>query len=178
MNLKSYKERSKLIKTVILWIVILLGIMAVLFLQTQTAENPSSPHRSSLFPKVYANDPATEGGGAETTNTTSGRPIDLCNDIAGVGCLTGTTNVGTGSDGVIYVVMQIVFLLVFIASGIAILFIVFGAYRMITSNGEEANFKLGLDTLKYATFGLALAILSMSIIYIVSNFVLNIDIFA
>lgn len=177
MDIKSYKERSKLVKTFILWAVVLLGFLAILFLQTTTTKGIFNSFGFLPQVQVQAGTLVDVGEPGTPQNIGSGRPIDLCDQGLGVGCVTGTESVASGGEGVIFAVMRVVFFLIFISSGIAILFIVLGAYKMITSNGVEESYKAGLNTLKFAVIGVCLAILSMSIIYIVVNITLGLDIF-
>jgi flagellar basal body-associated protein FliL len=187
MDLKSYKERSKVIKTIIFFTVLILGILAIFFLQTKTAENNIKSF--SIFPKVFAQTKTETSGGKTTTTSggktttdeskvTPGKPINLCDPSLGVSCAgNNLAGVKSGSDGVIFVIMNIVYFLIFVASGFAILFIVLGGYKMITSNGQEDKYTEGLSTLKYASIGLVVCILSITFVYVISQLTVGIKLF-
>ena len=54
--------------------------------------------------------------------------------------------------------------------------IVWGGYRMITSNGNDETFKTGKQILTYAVIGLVLVIIANTIIFLISSIVPNLDI--
>jgi uncharacterized membrane protein YidH (DUF202 family) len=96
-----------------------------------------------------------------------------------VGCLTGVTEekLGRGSSAIVNSIMQVVFFLIFLSGGVAVLFMVLAGYKMITSNGVEEQYASGLATLKYASIGLVLVIMSVTIVVLINAVVPNINLF-
>jgi Type IV secretion system pilin len=112
------------------------------------------------------------------TQTENAKPIDVCKGL-GTSCIGGISEAetGRGSDAIVKIIMQIVWFLIYIASAVAIFYIVLGGYSMITSNGNDEGYKKGLSTLKNASIGLVLCILSATIVLLVSQVALNIKFF-
>jgi hypothetical protein len=192
MDLKTYKDRSKVIKKIIMWGVIIFGLLAIFFLQTKSTGSffitknlalpvyaESSFTEQNLSNKI-ANNPQNTGSNTNTTtNPAQGKPINVCNEAIGVGCLTGVTEekLGRGSSAIVNSIMQVVFFLIFLSGGVAVLFMVLAGYKMITSNGVEEQYASGLATLKYASIGLVLVIMSVTIVVLINAVVPNINLF-
>ena len=61
--------------------------------------------------------------------------------------------------------------LLFAIGAISVIFIVFGGFKYVTSNGEQASVKSAKDTIMYAVIGLVAAIASWAIVdFIVTQF--------
>lgn len=164
MDLKNYAERSKFIKKIIFWTVIIGGIIAIFFIQSATANGFKFISQNFLTPiEIKA----------------QGEPIDVCDPAFGIGCLPGTNeqNLGRGSNAVVRTVIDIVLYLIYIAGAVAIFFIVLGGYTMMSANGDKEKYTSGLKSLQYAVMGLVLVILSVTIILITSAIIPNVNIF-
>lgn len=65
---------------------------------------------------------------------------------------------------------QIVNILLFIIGAVAVIMIIVGGIRYVTSNGDQAHVKAAKDTIMYAIIGLVVAILAYAIVnFLVSN---------
>ncbi len=159
-NLRHYPTRKKIIKRIILLSLIIAGIISLFFISSNVFVSTIN---------VNADDPAT---GEPAT-----QPINPCGVF---GCLPGVDNPTKydGDDGVIVAIMQVVYFLIYIGIAVSILFIVLGGYRMMVSNGNEDNYKKGLQMLQNSVFGLIIAMISMTLVYFVSTTIANINIFS
>jgi type IV secretory pathway VirB2 component (pilin) len=96
------------------------------------------------------------------------KPADVCAKVdksQGVPeyCKTITNNDDpiTGSDGVL---KRIVDLVAFVAGIVAVIMIIFGGFRYITSTGEPEKAAAARKTLIYAIVGLVIVILAQTIV--------------
>ena len=167
MDLNSYKDRSKFIKKLIFWSILIGGILTLIFSYTQAGS--LEINNNFLLSNISVS--------AQTTpsNNQAAAPKDVCEVIGS--CLSGVKNQKGGSDGIATFIVGLAQTLVFISIAIAVAAIVWGSVMMITSNGEEDKYKKGLTTLQYAITGVVLGIVSFSIIYLVTIVVPNLSIF-
>jgi Type IV secretion system pilin len=164
MNARIAKiKRSSIVKAVILWSVILGGVLALL-IPTIIAHGQTLD--SSVVPDLVMQ--AQEGP----------KPVDPCevfkNCVKGTETLQGTS----ATDGIVKLILTVVYAMIFIAGALSVLFIVWGAWQMITSAGDSGKYKTGLDTVRNAIIGLVLAVISVTIVYIIGNVILKVDIFS
>jgi hypothetical protein len=163
MNLNSYQNRSKFIKKLIFWIILVGGILALIFSYTQSGNSElGNILLNNINVKAQS---STSGGGVR----------DVCKDIGG--CLSGVDKQGGGSDGIAKFVVRLAQNMVFVMIALSIAAIVWGGFIMVTSNGEEEKYAQGLRILQYAISGVVLGILSFTIIYLVTVLVPNLNIF-
>lgn len=66
-------------------------------------------------------------------------------------------------------ITSIINVMLYIIGSIAVLMIIIGGIRYVTSNGDQANVKAAKDTIFYAVIGLILAVLAYAIV----NFVIQ-----
>lgn len=66
-------------------------------------------------------------------------------------------------------IQNIINVLLFIAGAVAVIMIILGAIRYITSNGDQADVKAAKDTILYSVIGLVVAMLAFAIV----NFVVS-----
>jgi heme/copper-type cytochrome/quinol oxidase subunit 2 len=66
-------------------------------------------------------------------------------------------------------IQNIINVLLFIAGAVAVIMIILGAIRYITSNGDQADVKAAKDTILYSVVGLIVAIMAFAIV----NFVVS-----
>lgn len=85
-----------------------------------------------------------------------------CNGISNVNNLSGR-------EGIVEALVGIAQFLTFIAAGVAVLFMVFGGYKYMSSNGDSEKAESGKSTLVNASIGLAIAILAYTIVFILSS---------
>ena len=95
---------------------------------------------------------------------------DLCGSgmtqtQAGLCLPSGSENAGGVND----FILKIINLLLSLCAIIAVLFIVIGGFRYITSNGNEEGAKKGLAIVRDAAIGLAIIILAYIIVAVVVN---------
>jgi hypothetical protein len=106
--------------------------------------------------------------------TNGGSPESPCAQLGG--CLEGI-NAYAGDDttnNIFTFIITISNLLTYLSAAVAVIFIIIGAYRMVTSNGDDSQYKKGVQTLIWAVAGLCLAILAYSIVYVIAVVVPNI----
>jgi Type IV secretion system pilin len=109
----------------------------------------------------------------------AGKPIEVCKVLGG--CIkdidkfkpAGANTPESFTKGVFKFIMMFVTLAIYLASAVAVAFIVLAGYRYITSQGDEKNTKAALETLKNAVLGLILAILSLTIVTLITQFIGN-----
>lgn len=165
MNLNSYKNRSKFIKRLIFWLILVGGILTLIF-SYSTAVSLEIGSLLSFNIDVNAD---------HITNQEHTTTKDVCKEIGG--CLSGVGDNKGGTQGIVDFVIGLARNLVFILVAVAVAAIVWGAFMMVTSNGEEEKYMQGLTTLKYVVTGLVLGIVSFTIIYLLTTIVTNLEIF-
>lgn len=103
------------------------------------------------------------------------QPIDVCGGATD-NCLTGTTNLSSGTDGqsIAKVIISIARLLTFISAAIAILVLVISGVRMISSNGDQKAYGDSLKAIQYSILGLVIAVIAYSAISILSGVITGI----
>jgi hypothetical protein len=114
-----------------------------------------------------------------TTPSTTTKPVDLCTGESGFGsCLGGTSSYATGDskDIVTSLAINLVNMLIFIGAAIAVLFIVFGGYKYITASGDDTKVKEGRSMVINALIGLAVAILSFTLVSVLSRIISTLNI--
>lgn len=73
----------------------------------------------------------------------------------------------TGTGGVFTSVVNV---LLFVIGAVAVIMIIIGGIRYVTSNGDQTHVKAAKDTIMYSIIGLVVAILAYAIVqFIVSN---------
>jgi hypothetical protein len=82
---------------------------------------------------------------------------------------TGITTCATGGGSLRQDVGNITDLLLFIAGAIAVIFIIIGGIRYITSTGDAARIKAAKDTILYSIIGLVVALLAFAIVQFVNG---------
>lgn len=74
-------------------------------------------------------------------------------------------------------VNQVIFIVLSLAGTVAVLFIIIGGFRYMTSAGNESRAEGGKKTLIWASIGLALVILAGTIVALVSRLVITGQVF-
>jgi hypothetical protein len=77
----------------------------------------------------------------------------------------------SGSNGIRSLIASLANLLILILASASVLYLIFGAYKMISDDGSGKGFQSGLASVKYALLGLVVAILSFAIVQLVVRFV-------
>ena len=84
--------------------------------------------------------------------------------------ITAAGGSGTTGSTLTDLVKNIIDVLLFIAGAVAVIMIIVGGLRYITSNGDQAHVKAAKDTIMYAVVGLVVAILAYAIVqFVVSH---------
>lgn len=110
---------------------------------------------STLFPSAsFAQlQQGVDGAQPRDSNSKSNVPTDLISQNGQVGLITEITS-----------------LLLFIAGAIAVIVIIYGGIRYVTSTGDATRVKQAKDTILYGIIGLVIAILAYSIVnFIIQN---------
>ena len=108
------------------------------------------------------------------------KPLNPCDSQVIGFCLKGVqqskdTFSKDPAQGVTNVILQIVYFLIYVAAGVALLFFVLSAYQLLTSQGDDAKYKKALVGLQRSIIGLVVALVSVTIITLVVNVVTNIN---
>jgi hypothetical protein len=111
---------------------------------------------------VFAQDPSvTEGGGGtpnfEEANTSSGKPLDMLNRVAGGG---GFETDGVSLPSIAGMVVNAALSLLGI---IFIIIIIVGGYKWMTAGGDENEVKTATSYIKRAIIGLVITLASWAI---------------
>jgi flagellar basal body-associated protein FliL len=128
-----------------------------------------------------ANDPATPAPQYNTNNRVinspgnGGKAINVCGVIST--CPTwieGFRNTSSSPDSlaksIFKFILMFVYIAIYLSAAVAVVFIVISGYRYITSQGDEKNTKPALETLKNAVIGFVLAVVSVTIVTFIGNF--------
>lgn len=100
-----------------------------------------------------------------TPTTTTGNGLTV---TGGASAAQGT-EVPTELTGTTGVITSIVNLLLFVAGAVAVVMIIIGGIRYVTSNGDQAHVKAAKDTIMYSIIGLVVAILAYAIVGFVTT---------
>lgn len=76
---------------------------------------------------------------------------------------------GSNGSGVFGIIKQVINVMLIVGGVIAVIMIIIGGIRYMTSNGEQSNVKAAKDTILYAVIGLVVSVLAFSIV----NFVIG-----
>lgn len=171
-----------LTKSIVKIFLILLAIILafVMFIQfTPTIANAQTPNprtpNTTQVPNTATN---TNNNIVTNAGGNSGKPIDVCGVISTcprfIDSYKTTSNTPDSlAKSIVKFILTFVYVAIYLSSALAVIFIVIAGYRYITSQGDEKNTKPALDTLKNAVIGLALTILSLTIVTLISNFLTN-----
>jgi Type IV secretion system pilin len=137
----NYHNRQRLIKRIIFWAIVLVAILALFI--------------PNLVRARMANDPTDD-------------PCVIFNScINGIKDMTRPTDSGDFAQTII---LQIAGYVAFLSGSLAVLFIVLGAWNMMSSNGDAAKFKKGYQSMLYAIIGLVVIAASWGIVASVLSF--------
>lgn len=106
-----------------------------------------------------------------TTAYAASDPVDVFTDACktnpdSLGCEGNKPATGSGIFGIIKNVIEV---MLTIGGIVAVIMIIIGGIRYVTSNGEQAHVKGAKDTILYAVIGLVVTILAYSIVYYVTK---------
>lgn len=135
----SYIKRQKIIKKIILFAVIVGGVLGLAL--------PASP-----------------------TQVVAADDIDICSIGGGcVGNLDGADDLSGGDSmsRIIEVINFVANFLIYLVAGISVLYIILGAWFIISGLGDGPTYEKGLKTLKNAVLGLILALLARELVQFV-----------
>lgn len=94
----------------------------------------------------------------------------LCN---GSNCpgLGANTNIPSGRTGIVSIIIQAAQAFAFIIVGVSAFFLVYGGFLFVTDNGDGSRAKNGRAIIFNALIGMVVAILAVSIVFLVSSIV-------
>lgn len=164
----EYKTRSRLIKRIIFWSVVVGAILAFMFsplnvksVVAQTPSNNSQIHGLEYqIPKIQE-DP---------------KPLNTCDAIGGCVWEIDRYNQGSTLDRAVLIIFDIIFIAIFLAGLIAVIMIIYGAVFILTAAGDETRFKTGKETVINAIIGLVIVILAFTIVNVIQEVITNINI--
>ncbi len=193
--MKPYKnrmERTKFVKKIIFWSVVLGGIVALfipllgagsvqVYAQCNTNSDSTCKDRSPGASCVVV------GGGSGTCSGSDGGPcvcqpnedggggIDDIIDPCSLGpCLANIDEADEGVEGLANIVFGFINFFIFVGAAIAVIMIAYGGFQWITgwsllgSNGEKGG-KAGLKTIYYAVLALA----ALGLVYVIIQIVIG-----
>lgn len=91
-------------------------------------------------------------------------PADVFENNPGCTSASGTNICGGTGDGLFAVIKTVIQVLLIAAGVIAVIVIIVGGLRYMTSNGEQAQVKGAKDTILYAVIGLVVTVLAYAIV--------------
>ena len=115
--------------------------------------------------------PTPPGGVTPTPGPPGPDPDDSCN--GGTGIKTGLGCIPTDPTGLVNKILQIA---IGVSSGIALLLLISGAFKVLTSSGDPKAVMSGKETITSAIAGLLLILLSVAILNIIGIQILDIPI--
>jgi len=85
-------------------------------------------------------------------------------------CLSGTEQYANESADniVVNIVLGFSFFLIYVGGAVAVLFIIFGGYKMVSANGDDSSYKAGRAMVVNSVIGLILIIISVTIVRLVT----------
>jgi len=90
-------------------------------------------------------------------------------DSSGTICLPSQANTAGGPQNISQLILRGINILLAIAATLAILYLIIGGYQYITSAGNEEAAKKGQTTVVNALIGIAIIVLSFTIVTLVSR---------
>jgi len=109
----------------------------------------------SLFAMpVLAYDPIGDSAACKSDN-----PPDVCKDLG----------VANGKDAVSSTVQNVIDILFYVIGVIAVIMIIIGGIKYVTSNGDSSSISSAKNTILYAVVGLVVALMSYGIVKFVLN---------
>lgn len=128
-------------------------------------------HPSAITPLSVAAAGTTSGGnGNDATNTDGNTAGGSGNEGTSVGTI-GTISNPIGYESLGALVVAIIRFLLTMIGGLAVLFIIIGAVRMVTSQGNEKAVTAGKQTVTWAVIGLITALMAFSLISLVQSLI-------
>lgn len=109
---------------------------------------------------------SASGGNVNNQGNGNGAPVDTGGSTGGV---IGTISNPISYDSLGGLVVGIIRFLLTMLGGLAVLFIIIGAVRMVTSAGNEKAVGAGKQTVQWAVIGLITALMAFSIISLVQS---------
>lgn len=107
---------------------------------------------------------------AGVPNPSSGpKPENPCDLFGCIGSFKNNARYQTGTAGEIAsnIAVDIAVLMTYVAGSIAIIFVLIGAFKMLTSEGDSKKYEEGLKSIRYAVTGLVFSVLAYGLIAIV-----------
>ncbi len=123
--------------------------------------------------------PPPGGGGAGGGGGVGGNPLNP--PVGGGGNTAGSSSPDLGKtfynpiniESIPEFIVRIINILLILTGMLAVLFIIIGGLRYITSAGNPQNATGAKNTILYAIFGLAFAVLSYAIVNVITNVLIN-----
>lgn len=124
--------------------------------QTRTSNPTTSPNIGSTRVVPFT------GQQAQVQNQSQINPCTVGFCIGGLDNSRYTT--GTGGQIALRIIIDISQIFTFVASAVAVLFIVYQGFKMVTSNGDEKQYKDSLKGIQYAVIGLIAVVVAYGLI--------------
>jgi Type IV secretion system pilin len=99
---------------------------------------------------------------------TNAQPANVC-EVFGNCAANIDQYSGGGTDSLAQLILTIAYTVVYILGAVSVLFMIIGGYSMISSGGDSAKYKKGLDTVKNAIIGIILSIASFAIVSVIGS---------
>ena len=127
-------------------------------------------HAIDVFSGACGGSGGNTGGGTGTGGTNNGGNAGNAAPAAGGGSNSSLCGATTKDDAPT-LVRNVINVLLYIIGILAVIAIIIGGIRYVTSNGDSSNTKAAKDTILYAVVGLIVAILAFSIVnFVVGRF--------
>lgn len=111
----------------------------------------------------------TIGSLGPVTSVHAGILDAACSRAGNAGATCKAKSEGSSRESAAKQVQGVINLILMLLGILAVIMIIIGGYRYVTSNGDEGGIKSGKNTIIYACIGLILAIMSYAIV----NFVVD-----
>ena len=97
------------------------------------------------------------------------KPEDPCDIFGCLNSFTNNTKYKTGTAGQIAnnIAVDIAVVMTYVAGSIAVIFVLIGAFKMLTSEGDSKKYEDGLKSVRYAVTGLVFSVLAYGLIAVV-----------
>ncbi len=102
----------------------------------------------------------------QAAKTPAPKPENPCDLFGCLNSFTNNPDYTTGTAGQIAnnIAVDIAVVLTYVAGSIAVVFVLIGAFKMLTSEGDSKKYEDGLKSVRYAVTGLVFSVLAYGLI--------------
>lgn len=136
---------------------------------------PDSPSGQTQTDNESGNGTGSGNGSGSGTATTGAKPADPCSIAFCIGGVQNNERYKEGTPGLIAakIIADGAFFLTVITSSLAIFYIVWQGFNMLSAAGDSGKFKTALNGIFYAILGLVISVIAYGVITSLIGFISN-----